>query len=514
MTMFLWIVLTAILTFALASLLGKLRRKGRHRPPGPKPLPFIGNAHQIPSKHEWIKFKEWGDMYGDLAKVEIPGDTLYLVNKREVVNELFEVRSAIYCSRPNLVMAGLSGWKNSIPTLGYGPRLRKSRMLLKKAMGPAAIRSYYPYINRDVPFFLQNLLRTPERFTEHFTRGAARIALKIAYGYEGVTEDEQIIQNGTRAMQVFSATVAPGAWAVDTFPLLRYLPSWFPFASFQKFAERGKKITDEARNVPFYEVKKRVESGTADGSFTSMMLQTEKSDPETENIITWAAFGIFTGQFDTTTAALSWFTIAMAKYPDVQKKAQAEIDRVVGKARLPEVADRESLPYVWAVMQEVFRWHPTITMSPRTAIQDDEYHGYFIPAETTIIANFWAILHDESVYHDADKFIPERFCDEGAPDSLSVAFGFGRRICPGILIAHPHVFVTIASILATFDISKARDDAGNVIEPGEDATSGAINFPKPFKVSITPRSSEAVELIRKSVEHSKTLPDRLEIFSM
>lgn len=375
------------------------------------------------------------------------------------------------------------------------------------------MKTYYPYINREVPFFLENMLRKPDSFVEHFNRNAARIALKIAYGYEGVTEDEKIIRGGVDAMEVFSAVAAPGVWVVDTFPFLKYVPSWFPFAKFKKFAERGKKITDEALDTPFYEVKRRVENGTADGSFTTVMLQTEKSDPETEDIIKWAATGIFTGQFDTTTATVSWFTLAMAKYPEVQKKAQAEIDRVIGKDRLPEVGDRDSLPYVWAIMQETFRWHPTITMMPHTAIQDDEYRGYFIPSGTTLMANIWGILHDEKLYHDADKFIPERFCDEGAPDSLSVAFGFGRRVCPGLVIAQTHIFVTMASMLATFNITKARDSTGAVIEPREDAKSGVINFPKPFVVSITPRSDAAVTLIRRSVEHSKTLPDRLEIFS-
>nr|BAL05096.1 cytochrome P450 [Phanerodontia chrysosporium] len=511
--MLLFAAVSTVLALLLASLLTKARRKARNLPPGPKPLPFIGNAHQIPPENEWIKFKEWGDEYGDLVKIKMPGSMLYIVNKRKVVDELFEARSAVYCSRPNFIMASLSGWDHSIPTLPYGQRLRESRKLLKKGTSPAAVKTYHPYINRDLPFFLENMLSTPDKFVEHYNRNAARIALKIAYGYEGITEDERIIQGGVKAMEVFSATAVPGVWAVDTFPFLRHLPSWAPFSSFKVFAERCKRITDEALNTPFYEVKQRLENGTADGSFTSVMLSTEKLDPETEEIIKWCATGIFTGQFDTTTATLSWFTMAMAKYPDVQKKAQAEIDRVVGRDRLPEVGDRDSLPYTWAILQETMRWHPTVALVPHMAVQDDTYGGYFVPAGTTVIANVWAMMHDENVYHDADKFMPERFCEEGAPDSLSVVFGFGRRICPGLVVAQTHMFVTIASILATLNISKARDNAGNVIEPREDAKSGVINFPKPFQVSITPRSDAAIQLIRRSVEHSKTLPDKLELFS-
>lgn len=103
-------------------------------------------------------------------------------------------------------------------------------------------------------------------------------------------------------------------------------------------------------------------------------------------------------------------------------------------------------------------------------------------------------MHDEAVYHDADKFIPERFSEEGAPDSLGLAFGFGRRcavvllfsytlhssspceyrICPGMHIAQLHVFLTMATILATFDIRKAKDASGRVIEPEVVAMPGTI----------------------------------------
>lgn len=135
-----------------------------------------------------------------------------------------------------LICMRRSGWKNSIPTLKYGQRFRESRKLLKKGLGPAAVQSYRPYLNRENPFFLENLLNTPEDFTEHFTRWAciggqwprhganhvllstaARISLKIAYGYESVTEDLRLIQNGVNAMKIFCATAAPGVWLVDTF---------------------------------------------------------------------------------------------------------------------------------------------------------------------------------------------------------------------------------------------------------------------------------------------------------
>lgn len=84
------------------------------------------------------------------------------------------------------------------------------------------------------------------------------------------------------------------------------------------------------------------------------------------------------------------FFLAMALYPDVQKKAQAEIDEVVGASRLPEFSDRPSLPYTCALVYELLRWHIVTPIGvPHRAVSDDEYNGYLIPAGATILANIW-----------------------------------------------------------------------------------------------------------------------------
>ena len=84
------------------------------------------------------------------------------------------------------------------------------------------------------------------------------------------------------------------------------------------------------------------------------------------------------------------FLVAMAMYPDVQKKAQAELDAVVGRGRLPESGDRGSLPYTEAVVKELLRWHTVAPIGvPHRVVSDDEYNGYFIPAGSIVTPNIW-----------------------------------------------------------------------------------------------------------------------------
>lgn len=109
---------------------------------------------------------------------------------------------------------------------------------------------------------------------------------------------------------------------------------------------------------------------------------------------------------------------------------------------------------------------------------DDVYDGYFIPAKTTIIPNVWAMMHDENVYPNPDKFDPDRFIEGTGKtpqrDPREIAFGFGRRVCPGQHIAESSMWIQMATTLATLDISKATDEKGRPIEPEIGFTTGVV----------------------------------------
>ena len=139
---------------------------------------------------------------------------------------------------------------------------------------------------------------------------------------------------------------------------------------------------------------------------------------------------------ETTATSLSWWTFAMIAFQEVQRRAQAEIDAVVGRERIPTFANAPRLPYVRAIIKEIFRWRPTITLGvPHVATEEDWYEGMYIPKGTICISNIWHCNHDRAVFgEDPDEFRPERYLDEhgetlGGPVETNqtghVAFGFG-----------------------------------------------------------------------------------------
>lgn len=223
-----------------------------------------------------------------------------------------------------------------------------------------------------------------------------------------------------------------------------------------------------------------------------------------EDSIKKTAAVMYGGGADTTASSIHAFILAMMLFPKVQTKAQKEIDAVVGRDRLPQFEDRKHLPYVNALVKETFRWHPVAPLAvPHKVDEEISYGGYRIPKGAYLVPSIWWFLHDPQTYSDPASFDPDRYLEpRNEPDPTEANFGFGRRICPGRYLAIETLFITVAHLLATFDIAKAVDESGNELEPQKLPTHGLISRLHDFPYSIKPRTASHIDLIRSvEVEH-------------
>ncbi|RXW19452.1 hypothetical protein EST38_g6407 [Candolleomyces aberdarensis] len=198
-----------------------------------------------------------------------------------------------------------------------------------------------------------------------------------------------------------------------------------------------------------------------------------------EETIKWAAISAVGAGLDTTLATTLGFFLAMMVNPEAQKKAQAEVDSVVGSERLPSITDRSSMPYVRSVFTEVLRWNPPLPLClPHSTGKDDFYNGYHIPKDSIILPNIWFMTHDPEIYDEPLKFMPERYNNSDAEMKKvnELVFGFGRRTCPGMQFAEGAVFAIIATTLATCDILPELDDSGKPILPELNWSDGVISY--------------------------------------
>lgn len=194
------------------------------------------------------------------------------------------------------------------------------------------------------------------------------------------------------------------------------------------------------------------------------------------------------------------FFLAMTLFPRVQESAVEELNRVIGSSRLPVSADRDSLPYLEAIVKETHRWHLVLPMClPHASIAEDTCRGYRIPKGSILLPNNWHFTHNPEVYPDPMEFKPERHLEtpghKPEPDPRKYIFGYGRRICPGRHVADNALFITIAQCLAVFDVRKAIKN-GQVIEPEVKFEPGTISHPVPFQCSIKIKSRAHEALVR------------------
>jgi cytochrome P450 len=301
------------------------------------------------------------------------------------------------------------------------------------------------------------------------------------------------------AICIATELVRPGRWLVEILPLLRFVPAWMPGAEFKRKATRTRERLRGLDLFPFNWTKEQIKSGNYIDSFTSMALHPDGDklvSSEEADIIKWCGSALYVGGADTTVSAMTTFFLMMTVYPDVQRRAQAEIDRVVGKDRLTTIEDQKALPFTMAVIKEVLRFAPVVpTGLPHCVTRDDVYQGFRIPKGATVIANIWAITRDSKMYPNPSTFDPERFMArpgvEPQIDPRKWIFGFGRRVCPGAHFAETSIFLNITGILATFNISKFVTKDGQEVEPEIGSVShGVICHPKPFDCRITPRSPD------------------------
>ncbi|KAJ7244880.1 cytochrome P450 [Mycena rebaudengoi] len=472
-------------------------------PPGPPPRVFTKNLHDIPTKQPWLTYTEWGSRYGGIVHAEALGKHIIILNSYKVVSDLLEKRSHIYSDRPYLPMVDLLGWGFVATFMPYGSRLQQHRRIFQKYFRREQSKMYYPVQIVKIRDFLRALLSNPENFREHWLMVSGAIIMKMVYDIDIKPINDRFVTISEKAIEKLSNSVGPGA-AVNAFPFLRYFPGWLPGCGFQRYAEECCLLTQEMQDVPFDFTKKRVHDGRVSKSILAALLETNEAEGgscEQEQVIKEVTATAYAGGADTTVSSMATFFLAMATHPDCQTKAQEEIDSVIGTHRLPEFDDRSSLPYVEAVYREVMRWKPVAPLIiPHATTEDDVYEGYFIPKGSTVLGNIWAMTRDTSVYGaDSNEFNPERYFNPDGKlndNDTVLAFGFGRRICPGRYSAGATVWATIVSVLATFRIAKAKDLDGNEIDIDPLYSDGLAIHPEPFRCSISPRTEAAKKLVQ------------------
>ncbi|KAH6893745.1 cytochrome P450 [Coprinopsis sp. MPI-PUGE-AT-0042] len=485
-------------------------------PPGPKGLPLIGNVLQLPTQEPWKVYNEWAKEYGDLVYLEALGQPILVINSLPTINALLSSRAHNYSHRVYSPIIDLMGHSWSITAMNYGQKWRDIRRIFHRFFNQTKVQQFRPVIGEEIPVLLKHLTDDPARFRHWVHMYFGTVIMRVAYGSEDPAYNEGLVEDANAAVQGMIESLQPGKMLVGLFHPLQYVPSWFPGASWKRKLGELAAMNEDLRSRPFQDTKDRITQGTVFNGTVNVAAELihdlpDASRPEYayEEEISQNATGIayLAGADTTISSALAVF-LALAMNPNAQRKAQSQIDEVVGRDRLPTFHDLERLPYVQAFVKEIGRWHSVAPLAlPHVSEKEDIFNGYRIPANTMIFPNTWAVMHDPNVFESPTEFKPERFLDKSGQidpsvlDPEAAVFGYGRRICPGRHLSTETLSLMALNVLASFDIQPAIDEAGKPLPLSLSVTPTFISTPHPFQCQIKPRSQQHLSLIRASQDH-------------
>ncbi|XP_067272973.1 cytochrome P450 2J2-like [Pseudorasbora parva] len=455
-------------------------------PPGPWPLPFLGT---IFTKMDFRTMHELAEVYGKVFSLRVGSEKLVIVSGYKMVKEALITHNDSFIDRPHvplfhkiykaigLTMSNGYPWKthrkfaaSHLRTFGEERKNLELRIQQESVYLCDAFRTEKGPFN---PMVILNgavsntvaCLLFGQRFDYHDECYKRILCL----------DNECVQLAGSPRAQLYNAC----PW------LLEYLPGPHQtiFSNYIEIIDFLKGEISKHR-VDWDPLNPR---DLIDNYLTEM--EKKKSDPEAgfniESLVITCLDVIEAGT-ETGATTLRWGLLFMIKFPEIQEKVQAEIDREIGQSRQPCLADRDNMPYTVAVTHEIQRFGDIVPLGfPKQSVKDTTLGGYFIPKGTSITTNLSSVLHDPNEWETPDTFNPGHFLDENGQfrkRDAFMPFSAGKRACVGEQLARNVLFLFFTSLLQQFSISKCPGE-----EPSLEGELWFTNAPAPFRVCVSSR---------------------------
>nr|AAA40424.1 testosterone 16-alpha-hydroxylase [Mus musculus] len=454
------LLLAVLLSLFLLLVRGHAKIHG-HLPPGPHPLPLLGNLLQMDRGGLLKCFIQLQEKHGDVFTVHLGPRPVVVLCGTQTIREALVDHAEAFSGRGTIAAAQLVMQDYGI-FFASGQRwktLRRFSLATMKEFGMGK-RSVEERIKEEAQCLVEELKKyqgVPLDPTFLFQCITANIICSIVFGERFDYTDDQFLHLLNLMYKIFSLL---SSFSGQMFELFSGFLKYFPGVHRQIVKKQQELLDYIAHSV---EKHKATLDPSAPRDYIDtylLRMEKEKSNHNTEfhhQNLMMSVLSLFFVGTETTSATLHYGVLLMLKYPHVTEKVQKEIDQVIGSHRLPTLDDRTKMPYTDAVIHEIQRFSDLVPIGlPHKVIKDTLFRGYLLPKNTEVYPVLSSALHDPQYFEQPDKFNPEQFLDaNGALKKCEafLPFSTGKRICLGESIARNELFIFFTTILQNFSVA-------------------------------------------------------------
>ncbi|XP_056132348.1 cytochrome P450 2J4-like [Lampris incognitus] len=488
-----WLDIRALLLFSLLFLVIADYMKNRRPssfPPGPRALPLVGNIFTVDFTRAHESLTQLAGTYGDVYSLRMGQTWMVVLNGLKILKEALVTHADSFSERPTLPLQQTITHNHGI-IMTNGPTWKQQRRFALSTLKFFGVgkKSLETAILVEFTFFAKEIAGHKGRpFQPHFTINStvSNIICSLVFGHRFEYGDERFINIMRKLDRAIQIEVSIWAQLYNSFPvLMKCLPG--PHHTVQHIWNEVKDLIKEE----LQQHKKNRDPAEPRDYIDCYLNEIEMSKGDAgstfdEDNLVICTLDLFAAGSETTSTTLRWALLYMAKYPDVQEKVQAEIDRVIGSSRQPSMMDRANLPYTDAVIHEIQRMGNIVPLSiPHITNRDVQLGDYTVPKGVTIIPNLTSVLFDKHEWETPFTFNPGHFLNEErkfVKPAAFLPFSAGKRVCLGENLARMELFLFFTSLLQRFHFSMP---AG--VKPSLDYRFGLTLAPVHYEICATPR---------------------------
>ncbi|KAL3732863.1 hypothetical protein ACJRO7_022387 [Eucalyptus globulus] len=476
-----WVYILSASSSLFLLFLFKLQRSSkRNLPPAPPSLPIIGHLLLIKEPvHRTLL--SLSDRYGPVLSLSFGSRPVVVVSSPSAAEECFTRNDVILANRPCMLAGEIMAYGNTtIGTAPYGPHWRNLRRLTAlEILSPHRLAGSLAIRQEEVRLLVRSLYKaTSSGPGGCFARVEMRsklqelsfnIIMRMISGkrYSGFAVNAGDAEVARRFREVIEEKFElSGTDPGDYLPVLRKVVD---------FKGREQRMVDVAKRCDVIlqgmidKHRSRRKRSDADGvreDESKTMIDTMLSEGYSDDIIKGQISSMLSAGTDTSAVTIEWAMSLLLNHPDVMKKAQAELDDVVGRDHLVDEADTHKLPCLHNIINEALRlFPPGPLLMPHESAEDCTVSGFDVPRGTMILVNAWAIHRDPKVWDDPTSFKPERYEGlEGDHVYRLLPFGMGRRSCPGVGLANRVVSLALAALIQCFKWERVGEEPVDLSE--------------------------------------------------